>query len=276
MGAALRGGALAVALCTCITSAWAAEVEVTDADRVWASFTREAATVGDKHLWVELRAMKLADDQGGPTLGLNGYPLNDPEIDEIQGGRFDLIAAYGIGAAEVGFDLPFVMQEQISYRSGRDQNEVDVGDLLLYGKFKRQLAEHWAGAIGLELSAPTGSESKFLGSGDLGLNPLLSTRYQEGRVAVGGHVGFLLNTGQQSDVFNWSTEAIIRANQFFSLRCEFTGRLFRDGQLYNDIAIWPGLDINIIDHLIIRPQGLAHLTDDAIDWGVGIGLAFVL
>ena len=31
--------------------------DVTDRDRVWANFTREAAVVGDKHFWIELRGM---------------------------------------------------------------------------------------------------------------------------------------------------------------------------------------------------------------------------
>ena len=43
--------------------AQAADVDVTDNDRVWANFTREAAIVGDKHFWIELRGMKLMDDQ---------------------------------------------------------------------------------------------------------------------------------------------------------------------------------------------------------------------
>jgi hypothetical protein len=42
------------------------------------------------------------------------------------------------------------------------------------------------------------------------------------------------------------------------------------------MTIWPGLDLDLIDHIVIRPQGLAHLTGDAIDWGVGVGIAFTL
>jgi hypothetical protein len=275
MGAALRGGALVALVCGCAIRALAS-TDVTDQDRMWANFTREAAIVGDKHLWLELRGMKLDDDVGGPTLGLSGYPLKDPTIDDINGGRFDLVGAYGIGAAELGIDLPFVMQEQIKYTDGSTVDHAGIGDLLLYGKFKRQLAEHWAGALGLELSAPSGSSRDYFGSGNLGLNPFLSTRYQSGPFAVGGHVGFLLNTGSQPDVFNWSVEGVVRGNELFALRCEFNGRLFRAGQEFNDIAVWPGIDLNLIDHIIIRPQGMAHLTDDAIDWGVGIGLVFTL
>lgn len=313
--AAVRWGALVLLACVVATRGWAQEDEapapapeasagssavrtadVTDRDRTWASFSREAAIVGDGHFWVELRAMKLNDDQGsrkedddgvkvsGPALGLSGYPVNEFEkqnddfVEEIDGGRFDLIGAYGLGPYwELGMDLPFVMQQQISLANSPAQNDVGVGDLMFYGKFKKELAEHWAGALGLEMSIPTGDEDKLFGSGELGLNPFLSSRYQSGRVAVGAHVGFLLNTNTQPDVFNWSVQGIARGTEVYSLRAEIVGRVFRDfGETFNDISVYPGIDFNLTDNVIIRPEGLAHITDDAIDWGIGIGFVFTM
>lgn len=305
-GAASRVSALVIAVCAIAGTAFAqtaaeapVTAEVTDNDRVWANFTREAATVGEKHFWIELRGMKQMDDLAikqtdsagtkfeGPTEGLNGFALNHPNctispqkgcIEEIDGGRFDLVGAYGIwNTLEVGVDFPFVMQESIDYVGGDHAEEAGLGDLLLYGKFKRQLAEHVAGAIGLEISAPTGSSSKFFGSGNTGLNPFLSTRYQSGRVALGGHVGFQLNVDDPPDVFNWSVEGIVRATSLFALRLEVNGRLFKDGsETFNDIAVWPGIDFNLTRNFIIRPQASAHLTTDAIDWGLGLGFVFTM
>jgi hypothetical protein len=54
------------------------------------------------------------------------------------------------------------------------------------------------------------------------------------------------------------------------------GRLFRDDGTINDISIWPGLDFNLTDYFVIRPEGLVHATDDAINWGIGIGFALTL
>jgi hypothetical protein len=301
-GAASWGGVLVIAVCAVAGTALASDTDVTDRDRLWANFTREAAVVGAKQFWLELQGMVLMDDQSvkqtdnqgatfkGPTLGLNGYPINKPAcssaasattptcIESIDGGRLDLVGAYGLGAnAEVGLDLPFLMQQQIKFVDGSHQSFANVGDLLLYGKIKRQLEEHWAAALGLEISIPTGSRSKYLGSGDLGLNPVLSTRYQGGPLALGAHVGFLLNTGTQSDVFNWDVDAIVRVTAPFALRCEVNGRQFRDfGENYTDISIWPGMDFNLTDYFIIRPQGVAHLTNDALDWGLGIAFVFTL
>jgi hypothetical protein len=255
---------------------------------MWANFSREAAVVGDNHWWAELRGIKL-NSANDPALGLNGYPVTplakkkcpnntpNPCIENIDGGRFDLIGAYGLGqAAEFGIDIPFVVQQHIEFTNGSFQNNADIGDLQLYGKFKQQLADHWAGAIGLELSAPTGSSSNLIGSGDLGLNPFLSTRYQSGRIGFGGHVGFLLNTGSQPDVFNWSVEGVARANSLLALRTEVNGRLFNENGTINDISIWPGLDFDLTDYLVIRPEGLVHATDDAINWGIGIGFAVTM
>jgi hypothetical protein len=297
-GAASRVSALLIAVCSVTSIALADGSDVSDRDRVWVNFTREAAVVGEKHFWIELRGIKLMNDQGisqpdnqgmkfdGPTLGLNGYPVNQPRcsmtsptncIESIDGGRFDLVGAYGLGPSmEVGVDFPFIMQQQISFTDGTNQEDAEPGDLLLYGKFKRQIAEHWAGALGLEVSAPTGSPSKFLGSGHTGLNPFLSARYQSGRLGVGAHAGFLLNVDGPADVFNWSVETILRGNQMFALRCEVNGRVFRDGETFNDISVWPGIDFNLTDNIIIRPQGLAHCTSDAINWGIGVGLVFTM
>jgi hypothetical protein len=297
-GAANRSAVLVIALTATATMALAeGSSDVSDRDRMWANFTREAAVVGDRSFWVEVRAMKLNDDQEikqtdvtdptkkveGPTLGLNGYPVkpfaqkNGSNVTSIDGGTFNLIGAYGIESWEIGGNLPFVMQQQISFADLRPQNDTNVGDLVLYGKYKMPLADHWAGGLGLEMSIPTGPESELLGSGNLGLNPFLSARYQSGRVGLGGHMGFLLNTGSQPQVFNWSLQNVLRASQYFALRTEINGRLFNDvGSTFNDIAVYPGLDVNIFENVIIRPEGLAHLTTDAINWGIGLGLVFTM
>jgi len=304
MKGVFRSAALVLGLAVSATMALAEEgisssssSDVTDKDRMWSNFNREAAVVGDRRFWIEVRAMKLMNDQEvsqqdvndptmnvkGPTLGLNGYPVkpfaqkNGSNVTSIDGGSFNLIGAYGIQNWEVGGNLPFVMQQQISFATERPQEDVNVGDLVLYGKYKLPLADHWAGGLGVEMSIPTGPESELLGSGDLGLNPFLSTRYQSGRFGLGGHLGFLLNTGSQPQVFNWSVEGVVRGTSLFSFRTEITGRLFNDvGTTFNDVAILPGLDFNLTDNFIIRPEGLSHLSSDAINWGIGIGFVFTM
>lgn len=286
MMGAVRRSLLAIALIATATIASAAEntrvtSDVTDLDRMWDNFNREAAVVGDGRFWVELRGLKL--NKNDPKIGLNGYPVKrferkrGSELTELDGGRFDLIGAYGLGQAELGIDLPLVLQESLDFADGTNSEHASFGDMVLYGKFKQELAENWAGALGLEMSIPTGRESVMLGSGDLGLNPFLSTRYQSGRLAIGGHLGFLLNTGSQPQIFNWSVQGIARGNRHFALRTEVTGQLYNDvGNTFNIISVYPGLDFNLTENFIIRPEGMAGLTYQAFDWGIGIGLVFTM
>ena len=79
----------------------------------------------------------------------------------------------------------------------------------------------------------------------------------------------------------WETLAhhvdMFRGSPLFALRCEVNGRQFRDfGDNFTDIAVWPGIDFNLTDSFIIRPQAAAHVTNDALNWGLGIGFVFTM
>jgi hypothetical protein len=274
-GVALEWVAI-LSLVSGLTALGSAEEPVaTDNDRVSANFTREAATVGDGNVRVELRGLRV-EDQGNPGLNVIGLPIGD-EADAVNGGTIDLLGSYGLAKGmEVGGDLPVVVQK-MSLKTGHTSNDADVGDLLLYGKLKRQVAEHCAAAGGLELSLPTGPESKGFGTGEVGMNPFLSTRYQRGRFAVGAHVGYQINTGQVVDVFNYSAIVIVRANENVSFRTEISGREFKTGGSdYHDLSVLPGIDVSVSKRFSIRPTALAGLTDDSMDWGIGLGLALQL
>lgn len=253
----------------------AEEPAATEGDRVFRNFTREAATVGDGSVRVELRGLRV-EDQSNPDLNILGFPIGD-KVDGVSGGTIDLLGSYGLGKhMEVGVDMPVVMQK-MRFKTGHTIREEDVGDLLLYGKMKRQVAEHCAVAGGLEVSLPTGPESKGFGTGEVGMNPFLSTRYQRGRFAVGAHIGYDFFTGQVDDVLNYSVTGTVRGNENLSLRTEISGRLFKAGGVdYHDVSILPGIDVRVSDRFTIRPTLLAGITDDSMDWGIGLGLALQL
>jgi hypothetical protein len=217
-----------------------------------------------------------AEDQGNPDLNILGFPIDD-NIDAVSGGTVDLLGSYGLGKhMEVGGDLPVVVQKT-RLKTGHSSTEEDVGDLLLYGKMKRQVAEHCTVAGGLELTLPTGPESKGFGTGEFGMNPFLSTRYQRGRFAVGAHIGYQINTGQVADVLNYSVTGTVRGNDSVSIRTEISGRVFKTGGTdYHDLSILPGIDIRVSERFTIRPTAIAGLTDSSMDWGIGLGLALQL
>ncbi len=260
--------------------------DVTEADRLWVTFTRESAVVGSGKLRLAARGMLINKSTGDSAPDLTGFPFDDLEqtlaiqgnpdtVESIEGGRFDLFGSYGLGStAEIGFDMPAFTQSLDFAGSTPTINNEDIGDLMLYGKFRRMWREHTAIGGGLELFVPTGSEKKRLGTGELAFNPYVNIRHTRGRVAVGGHVGLRMSQGEVPDVLNYSTFVIARGNRVFALRVELNGRYYKDfSEDFNDISVWPGIDFNISDRITVRPQGLAHLTDDAWEWGLGVALA---
>lgn len=315
-GAAQRGfvavltglATIAVASVECRAQGEVKPVEVTDADRTFRNFTRESATVEDGQIRIEVRALRTEElaeggdpdcrqpDRGNCTK-LNTIGQRVLGVNEINGSSIDLVGSYGLMPnTEVGFILPVIV-EQVKRDDGTNETNEGIGDLLFYGKYKQAVAEHCTVSGGLEVTAPTGDDTQTrtmpqrfrqngsaagrgysaFGAGDVGLNPFVSTRYQQGRFAVGAHAGYNFYTGDNvPEVFNWSTQAIVRGTEMFSFRTELSGRLFDQfGSRWNDIVLLPGIDFNLSETFTIRPEGMANITGTAQDWGIGLGIAGV-
>ncbi len=291
MQGAWKKFALALSLCLATVPATAEDTEdassvsVTEKDRVWTNYTRETAVVGKGTFRFAVRAMAINQSVDDAEIDLTGFPLDDFEerqvpVDEVKGvsgGRFDLFGSYGLGPmAELGYDMPFFV-ESIRFDNNPTLNTGDVGDLVLYGKVRKMLSSQTGAGLGLEITAPTGRERKRLGTGEMAFNPFVSARHTMGRIAVGAHTGYQIYTGTVPDVFNWSTYAIARVTALYALRVEISGRHFKDrGDTFHDVSIQPGLDFDLTEHITIRPQGLARLTKDSYDWGIGLGIALTL
>jgi predicted porin len=285
--AGIAGVALAVA------AGPATAAEVTDNDRTFRNFTRETATVGDGHIRLELRGMQ-AQDENNTRLNLYGLLLPKKQTQQVTGGVIDLLASYGLGKnAELGFDIPSFIEskEFVSGTSVKHRvNNEDVGDILLYGKFRQSVAQHCTAGAGMEMTLPNGPVQKGFGTGELGFTPYVSTRYQRGVFAVGTNIGYTMYTGDQrdsqrtfedgqpillSDQFNYGVEAIVRGSESYALRAELAGRVFNlRGQRFHDAVVLPGIDFNLANNFVIRPTGLANITKTALDWGLGVGMAY--
>jgi hypothetical protein len=196
-------------------------------------------------------------------------------VQSISGGIIELVGSYGFAKnAEVGFIVPGFIQSLERKSGGNKVNDADVGDLLLYGKLQRSVAEHCMVGGGLELTTPNGPKDKGFSTGELGLNPFVSTRYQKGRLGVGANVGWNFYSGDVSDVLNYGAEVILRGSETYAVRAEIVGRVFDEsGTRFNDLTILPGIDIKWTENVTVRPTGLANGTDTALDWGIGCGVA---
>lgn len=280
-GAAQRWVVTGVAaMAVLIAAQVAAAVELTDADRVYQNYTRETATVAEGQIRVEIRGMKLGDE-GTNRLNVIGLRLKDIEPDKqvtsLDAGKLDLVTSYGFAkGGELGLIVPALFQSLRFSNAARETNE-DIGDLLLYGKFQRPVATHCAVGAGLELSMPNGPKDKGFGTGELGVNPVVSTRYQRGKIGIGANVGYQMYSGEAGvarDVFNWGVEVLVRPSEVWVLRTELAGRVFNaSGTKYDDLMVMPGIDFNLANNLTIRPEGMAGGTNTALDWGIGLGIA---
>lgn len=263
--------------------------DVTFADRVYANYTQETATVPEGQVRLEVRGLALqkepsSEDQNelDPWINVAGVlqrPQGQNALQNLSGGVIDLLGSYGLGKhAEVGFDIPGYVQSErftnLSTGQTSTVNNSDIGDILLYTKFNRAVAKHcWAGG-GMQISLPNGPLNKGFGMGATGFTPFINTRYQRGAFALGANLGYEIYTGMPKDVFNYGAEAIVRGSDTYALRVEVAGRVFEnEGTRFNDAMVYPGIDVKITDRLTVRPTGMAHLTDIALDWGVGLGVA---
>lgn len=282
------------------------EIKVTDADRVYANYTREAATVGSGNVRVELRAFTVTESQTGGIpdcrgplrkncARLNAIGQRIIGVEDVRAGRFDLLTSYGLGEnAEIGLVVPFII-ESITRDDGSGTTFEDIGDINVYGKFTQEVATNCSVGGGLELVFPPwkgldvktrtvqsgagygnpGSTSGT-GTGELGMNPFVSTRYQKGRFGVGAHIGYTFYTGDDvEEVLNYSAHTILRGTDFYTFRLELNGRMWDQfGEKWQDIALLPGVDFALAENFLFRPTFLAGLTNTAFDWGVGAGLAY--
>ncbi len=286
----------ACATLTALVSNRAIAADVTDADRTYRNFTREAATLSKGQIRLEVRALSLHDEEntvlnveGFRLRSLYGETFKDPadptkvspnKVRKISSGQIDLVTSYGLADnAEVGVIVPGRF-ETVRFEGNPAVEHQDIGDLQLYGKFKHTVAEHCNLGGGVELSLPNGPVNTGFGSGELGVTPFLGTRYQKGPLGLGINVGYQFFGGSPKAVDNtflWGVEGIARAGEIWAIRAEVVGRLFtQGGTQFNDITILPGIDFNLTQNITIRPTFLANGTNSALDWGAGLGIAAIL
>jgi outer membrane protein OmpA-like peptidoglycan-associated protein len=283
-----------------------ANAQTYDTGRLFLNYTRETATVPDGQLRVEIRG--FTGGKGGQavlnsdgfvqpvtsTVDANGNgTITTP--DEMSLGQLQLLASYGITKnIEAGFIIPGMwqgltptvqtLQNGVVTKTvqGPATDTSDIGDFELYGKFQHNIWEHLDGGGGVELTMGNGPSSKGLGAGAFGANPFVSLRWQQGAWGIGAHTGYFFYGASTPNVFNYSLEGFLRVTPAWSLRVEWSGRNFVQGggnPIFGsriwDSLVAPGIDVNILDNLTIRPTGIVGTTPTStMDWGIGAGLAY--
>lgn len=290
---------------------------ITDQDRVWENFRREAAVVDQGRFRLEVQGITLNADRnsgGTPQVILRGTPAGKPtdsttmnDVAEVSGGLLKLIGSYGLfEGTEVGFEIQGVLQGLRYFIPGTNtkiagskENSSTIGDTWLYGKYRYLVNENLGVGGGVEVRIPTGEVGSACtntatvftasgpaqvctakkgvraGTGEVGTEPFVAVRYAQGPWAVGATSGWQFNTGDLDDMYHWSAEGIVRANAKLALRAEFTGLIYDYGGVQiNDVYCSPGFDYNFSENITIRPQAQVGITDPALQWGLGVGLAY--
>ena len=274
------------------TKSAVAEVTVTDKDRLWENFRREAAVVDEGQFRFELQGMALEATRttDGAQVIIRGTPPGEinrneirEDIRESSGGFVSLLATYGVFPnTEVGAQIYGIFQgirfanpATGNTTNGPKNNENTFGDMWLYGKYRYKVMEDLGVAAGVELRLPTGDKDDYTGTGEVGTNPFVSARYTRDRWGAGINAGYQFNTGELDGMFNWSVDGLVRPGARWAFRAEFTGWEYDyGGQSINNVYCSPGIDYNFSEEFVIRPQGQVGLTSPAMEWGIGVGLAY--
>lgn len=189
---------------------------------------------------------------------------------------------------ELGVLIPYhFVNVEVSVPSGPvfrldgRREEDGIGDIQLYGKgvLRTELVD---GALGLDLSLPSGDEGKGLGAGEVGFLPFGAVGVPVGPAEVRAHVGYRAFVDSDDDHFFdqdpldfllYGFGLFVPFSDHLAGRVEFLGAASDEPHV---VTFEPGLDVRIPlgpADLLLRPTGAVGITGDAPDWGVGGSVA---
>ena len=201
---------------------------------------------------------------------------------------------YGGSLAEGGLLIPFafVHTESPAFFGTFTNDESGIGDVRAYGKLLPVQTRWLDAGVGLELSFPSGDDTKGFGTGEVGFLPFGMAAAHLGFADLRGHLGYQTYSGSNPIFINFqqierAPDSYVYGGGLFravsphvGLRAEFIGQAFDTADNNQHLLTFePGLDLRFplgrID-LLIRPTGAVGLTSDAPDWGVGgsVGIAW--
>jgi hypothetical protein len=213
--------------------------------------------------------------------------------DESQGASIEVVTVeprliYGGDWAEGGLFIPY---ERISvavhnpFFGTQTIDEDGIGDIRLYGKVV-PLRTQWADAgLGLEVSCPTGDDSKGLGTGEGGFLPYGMAGVRVGPADIRAHFGYqtfvssnktvngFTVTERAPDSFVYGGGLFAALTDRIGVRAELVAQTFDAADNNAHVLLFePGVDLRFrlgaVD-FVIRPTGAVGLTHDSPDWGVG-------
>jgi hypothetical protein len=192
------------------------------------------------------------------------------------GGDFDMWTtnarlAYGGEMWEAGAEIPY------SWVDGPGFENDGFQDINFWGKVIPIRTDLYPGGGGLVVTAPTGDGQFSLD--EWGFEPFVTGAVAAGPVSIRGMRGYTRYLDiDDSDGLTYNLGVLAPCGERVVLRGEFDGAHYFDLNAdENPVSFVPGLDIAFpmgTNELILRLSAAAGLTDEASDWGIGIGFAF--
>src|SRR5688572_13254389 len=180
--------------------------------------------------------------------------------DEGDASEATLLSASGIFAMNVAEDFEFGGRIGLAHRDPDDgSGESGFTDLDIWGKISIA-TEPVAFSLGVLVSAPTGNEEKFLGTGETNIEFFSGVRKDLGKFTLAGTLGARLN--QDADFDDVALEGnnsllggaavLFSATNTLTLVVEYAFETARYEGTSNDARLLGGFEWNMTDQLMVR------------------------
>jgi hypothetical protein len=152
-----------------------------------------------------------------------------------------------------------------------------IGDVIFRGKLQAIKRERTGLAIGLDLHAPTGAETQFLGSGTWGARPFAAFSYS-GRISPHASLGYQFNghsvlaanlatgpKGHLPNVVTYDVGLDAGVRSWVSVSADFLGQSLR-GVFKTEQIVFP--DTNGVSYTTLTPGG-GYVSRNQLSFAVG-------
>jgi hypothetical protein len=229
-------------------------------------FSHESETV--EGLWVETGALYL-----------NTESDTGSEKVDFDGPTAFARASYGQKKWEAGVFFPYYSDFEGETRDVT-VDASGIGDLQAYGKFIPLQGDILDAGAGMLISFPTGDDDDGLGTGEFGFLPYFTAQLDLQAAQVRGHIGWewftANNNDRAADRLVYGFGIFIPLYHYVTFRNEFVSTELDTNNDPKVASYLGGLDIRVpignFD-LLLRPTGIAGISERAPDWGIGGSIA---
>jgi hypothetical protein len=193
--------------------------------------------------------------------------------DEGAASEANTLSATGVFAMNVAEDFEFGGRIGLAHRDPDDgSGETGLTDMDLWGKVS-VATDPMAFSVGLLVTAPTGSEDKFLGTGETNVEFFGGVRKALGRVTLAGNLGMRINQDADFDEVELEGQnsllggaaVLVEATRNVGLILEYAVESARYEGTGTDARLLGGFDWSVSEQFLVRGGVAGGLSNGAPD-----------